>query len=83
VANGPDGLTFPSAGCGADQYGHVFPARGLNCFSLLFKVGASGVWFPVGTSLTFRAPVAGELYFGVNDDNVTDNTGSWTVTLIP
>jgi hypothetical protein len=78
----PVGLKFDQGlGCGADQYTHVFPAPGLNCVGMTFKVGQTGVLFPTGTKTTFHAPVGGELYLGVNDDYVADNTGSWTATI--
>jgi hypothetical protein len=54
---------------------------GLTCLSLIAGVGVSGRPFYVGDSLTFTAPVAGELFLGVNDDNLADNTGSWTATV--
>jgi hypothetical protein len=88
-ATGPVGLKFsqgPSGGgCGGDQYDYEvsapFPAPGVNCGSMLFEIGSSGVPFPTRTGITFHAPVAGELYLGVNDNNVSDNTGSWTATI--
>jgi Ca2+-binding EF-hand superfamily protein len=35
----------------------------------------------VGDQRTFRAPVAGRLSFGVNDDHLPDNRGSYTVNV--
>lgn len=35
----------------------------------------------VGDQRTFRAPVTGRLYFGVNDDHLPDNQGSYTVNV--
>ena len=35
----------------------------------------------VGDRRTFRAPVTGRLYFGVNDDHLGDNRGEFTVTV--
>jgi len=54
---------------------------GLTCLSLIGLIGVSGRPFYVGDSLTFTAPAAGELFLGVNDDNVADNTGDWTAAI--
>jgi hypothetical protein len=35
----------------------------------------------IGAQRTFRAPVTGRLYFGVNDDHLPDNEGSYTVNV--
>lgn len=68
----PAGIPCPGGG----------PERlGLTCLSLIGLVGVSGRPFYVGDSLTFTAPAAGELFLGVNDDNVADNTGDWTATI--
>jgi hypothetical protein len=88
LANGPVGLTFnrsPEPGgdfnssCGLDQY--VLsppPSPGVNCFALLFRIGSTGVAFPAGKTTSFTAPVSGELYLGINDGDVNDNSGNFT-----
>ena len=35
----------------------------------------------IGEQRTFRAPVTGRLYFGVNDDHLPDNRGSYAVSV--
>lgn len=68
----PAGIPCPGGG----------PKRlGLTCLSLIGLIGVSGRPFYVGDSLTFTTPAAGELFLGVNDDNVADNTGDWTATI--
>ena len=68
----PAGIPCPGGG----------PKRlGLTCLSLIGLIGVSGRPFYVGDSLTFTAPAAGELFLGVNDDNMADNTGDWTATI--
>jgi hypothetical protein len=70
--------------CGTDAYAPgaaPFPAPGVNCWSMLFRIGASGVPFPAGTKISFTSPVSGELYLGINDNAVSDNRGSWTATI--
>lgn len=61
----------------------AYPAPGLACWSLIGKIGASGTPFEIGTSLNSTVPagVSGELYVGVNDNDLTDNSGSWTVAI--
>jgi hypothetical protein len=81
---GPAGFTFPEQRCGIDAYGPPpnFIAPGLNCWSLVAKIGNSGVIFPVGTHLkNFGSPVSGELFLGMNDNNYADNAGAWTATV--
>ena len=58
-----------------------FPAPRLPCWSLTGKIGESGKIFPVGMKKMFPAPAAGELFFGINDNNVSDNSGSWTTAV--
>ena len=68
----PAGIRCPGGG----------PKRlGLTCLSLIGLIGVSGKPFDVGDSLTFTAPTAGEVFLGVNDDNLSDNTGTWTATI--
>ena len=68
----PAGIPCPGGG----------PKRlGLTCLSLIGLIGVSGRPFNVGDSLTLTAPAAGELFLGVNDDNLADNTGNWTATI--
>lgn len=57
----------------------TFPGPNLYCWSLIARVG-NGAPFEVGAS-TFVRTGAGELYLGVNDNNFTDNSGSWTVNI--
>ena len=73
----PDGT--PWSQCSDETPGIVVP--GLACWSLIGKIGAAGRPFQVGTFLSLEAPVSGELYLGVNDNNYVDNTGSWIATV--
>lgn len=60
-----------------------FPAANLPCWSLIGRVGEHGAMFYVGNGTTFQAPVAGQLYLGVNDNVLEDNSGNWTATVTP
>jgi hypothetical protein len=56
-------------------------ARNLRCHSLIGRIGPAGAFFQLGSSTQFRAPVAGRLYLGVNDNFFPDNSGSWTAVI--
>lgn len=48
--------------------------------ALIARVGDSGPLF-VGSDSTLRAPAGGQLYLGVNDDHLPDNSGEFRVTI--
>lgn len=74
---------MPPAGRSPDCGGRQgFPAAQLPCWSLIGRVGEQGVIFPVGSGTALRVPKDGELFFGVNDDIIGDNSGSWTATVV-
>jgi hypothetical protein len=56
-----------------------FPDFDLPCWSLIGRIGIQGPIFEVGQEKTLRGTETGELYFGINDDNVSDNSGDWIV----
>jgi hypothetical protein len=56
-----------------------FVAPGLPCWSLVARIGNAPP-FEVGGSATITT-TAGRLYLSVNDNNFTDNSGSWTVSM--
>jgi hypothetical protein len=68
----PAGIPCPGGGA---------PPTGFVCLSLIGKIGESGVPFEVGDSVTFTTASSGELYLGVLDGNLRDNTGSWRATI--
>ncbi|MDQ1433975.1 MAG: hypothetical protein QOF59_791 [Actinomycetota bacterium] len=57
-----------------------WPAPGKRCWSLIGRVGSSPP-FEIGTAKTFKAPNAGELFLGINDNHVGDNRGAWTAAV--
>jgi hypothetical protein len=82
----PLGKSFGASNteCGRDNYpapGEAFPAPGLNCWSMLFRIGSAGIPFPTGKKISFTSPVAGQLELGINDNVLSDNTGSWTAKI--
>jgi hypothetical protein len=58
-----------------------FPAPNLPCWSLIGRIGTGGTPFEVGSMLSFHASSSGELYLGINDNNVSDNSGSWAAQI--
>jgi hypothetical protein len=58
-----------------------FPAPQLPCWSLLGRIGESGGIFEVGFNARFHSNASGELYLGVNDNILGDNSGSWTASV--
>jgi TPR repeat protein len=75
----PDGR--PWSVC--ESFGGGLIARGLNCWSLIGRIG-DGPVFQVGSSLNhFTAASSGELFLGVNDavGAFADNTGEWNAEI--
>lgn len=56
-----------------------FPGPGLPCWSLIARIG-SGAPFEVGTATRITA-ASGELYLGVNDDDLSANSGRWAAAI--
>jgi hypothetical protein len=56
------------------------PMRQAAAGSLIARIGDSGPML-VGDRRTITAPVSGELYLGVNDDHVLDNSGEYRVAI--
>ena len=55
----------------------AFAAPGLVPWSLVGRIGSSGTPFEVGSGSAIAAPTSGRLYLSVNDNNFSDNSGSW------
>ncbi len=60
--------------------GTGWPAPGLNCWSLIGRIG-SGKPFEVGNRRTMRVARDGELFLGVNDNYLDDNSGTWSASI--
>jgi hypothetical protein len=56
------------------------PMPGLPTGALIGRIG-NGRPFGIGNQSTIVAPAAGELFLGINDDYLGDNSGQFTVTL--
>jgi len=82
--SGPGGPS-PSV-CNSPNNPNPAPYTSLPCNSLIGVISSSGpnngTPFEVGTSLTSTtASIAGELYVGVNDGYLPDNTLGWQATI--
>lgn len=71
-AHGPQGDTTTAAGPG-------FPLQGVPRWSLIGRLG-NGPWQYIGAGPT-RLVGHGELYLAVNDDFLSDNSGSFTANI--
>jgi hypothetical protein len=78
---GPQGVAFNEGTCAKAQSGSTFTAPGLRCWSLIGRIGTSGVIFYVGPSFHLEAPFAGELFLGFNDSYDRDNSGAFSATI--
>lgn len=76
---GPNGTGVPCYPNPEIHYWH-FPAQHLSCASLIGRIGELPP-FEVGSYMQFRAPAAGPLWLGVNDNWFADNYGSWEVII--
>jgi hypothetical protein len=57
----------------------AFPAPSAPCWSLIARIG-NGTPFEVGASALVTTS-SGVLYLGINDNNFSGNSGSWTVNI--
>jgi hypothetical protein len=53
----------------------------LPCWSLIGRVGTNTAVFAVGAQASYSVKTTGRLYFGVNDNSLYDNSGSWTAVV--
>jgi uncharacterized protein (TIGR03437 family) len=87
--NGPIPFVPPAGfptGCAAALvlYGNSttpFPDPTLPCFSLIGQIG-NGEIFEVGTAASFQAESSGELFLGINDNYIGDNSGAWYASIL-
>jgi serine/threonine protein kinase len=59
----------------------IFPAPQLPCWSLIGRIGGSGIVFEVGVRGAFRTVSGGRLFLGINDDSMANNSGFWTAAV--
>jgi hypothetical protein len=54
-----------------------YPAPNLRKNSLIVRIGDR--WYQGGTNTTFTTATSGQIYLGLNDNNVDDNSQAWKV----
>lgn len=65
---------------GAQRQSANSPVPAAPAGALIGRVG-NGEPFPIGNSATITMPAAGELFLGINDDEVGDNSGGFRVSI--
>jgi hypothetical protein len=65
---------------GVGSFDRRAPLPRTNAGALLGRIG-NGEPFGIGPDAQFDAPGTGQLFLGINDSNVSDNEGSFTVTI--
>jgi len=76
----PRGRECAAANALQETHGSHFPAPDLSCWSLIGRIGSAPP-FEIGSVRTVHATTSGELFVGVNDDYLVDNSGGWIVTV--
>lgn len=69
-----------SAGARSQRYAQGSPLPANFAGALIARVG-NGAPFPIGNQTTVTMPAAGQLFLGINDDNVGDNDGGFRVNV--
>jgi serine/threonine protein kinase len=83
VAQQQPGGFFPNCATAVKLFNFAMgsvPAPELSCWSLIGRIGLNGAIFPIGMNGTVPLG-SGRLYLGVNDDDYSDNTGTWSATV--
>lgn len=66
---------------GSGQPGRQYPVPTLPVGALIGKIGNDGRPFAIGSGTSISASGTGRLFLGVNDDDFSDNSGAFTVTI--
>lgn len=69
-----------AAGSNSGQYASGAPLPRALAGALIGRIG-NGQPFAVGNQTSIQAPAAGQLFLGVNDDNLSDNQGEFRVEI--
>jgi hypothetical protein len=69
------------AGASSGRTAPGAPLPGVLAGALIGRIGDRGVPFGIGNQTSLTMPDAGQLFLGINDDEVSDNSGSFTVRL--
>jgi hypothetical protein len=79
----PDGGR-PSAGAVFGATAYPVPTAGVGALVgyIVSNNGQTSQYFLIGSQSTFTVPSDGRLYLMVNDDNFTDNSGSFSARIV-
>ncbi len=78
---GPEGIYLYDDDAAFQRFPLPSAAEGpAPCFCLIGRIGDGPAFF-VGRAKSFVAPATGTLWLGINDFNLTDNTGEFTVSI--
>ena len=70
-----------SAGARSRRMAAGSPLPNAYAGALIAKVGENGRVFPIGDQATVTVPANGQLFLGINDDEVSDNRGEFRVKI--
>ncbi len=70
-----------SAGSRIARYAAQAPLPRVLVGALIGRIGPNGAPFPIGNMTSVPMPATGELYLGINDDDVNDNRGEFRVEI--
>ncbi len=73
------GMTGPEGHEGQEHLSIYSIAPNIRHGALMVKVGKGGAWQVVGRDMNFTAPASDQLYLAVNDKDVDNNNGIFTV----
>lgn len=72
-----------AAGSGTGRRAASAPLPSVLAGALIGRVGVNGAPFGIGNQTTVPMPASGELFLGVNDDEIGDNSGGYVVDVKP
>jgi hypothetical protein len=73
--------TAQSAGAASQRLAPNAPLPRAFAGALIGRIGENGQPFAIGNQTSIQMPEAGQLFLGVNDDNVSDNQGEFRVEI--
>ena len=79
LSSDSDDMAAP-AGARSQRYAQGSPLPANFVGALIARVG-NGAPFPIGNQTTVTMPAAGQLFLGINDDHVADNSGGFRVSV--
>jgi len=72
-----------AAGAASGRRAERAPLPTVLAGALIGRIGPNGAPFGIGNQATVMMPASGQLFLGVNDDEVSDNSGGYVVDVKP